>query len=60
MKWLYAIGLQSFDDYHTDLEQGESRQECVTMIDTLTTNKTGFFHEPPHVAFVVEHIVPAL
>ena len=58
MKRLYALGLSSFADYLTYLDQDTSGQEFVTMINVLTTNKTSFFREPQHFAFLAEHVVP--
>lgn len=58
MKRLYALGLSSFADYLAYLDQDTSGQEFVTMIDVLTTNKTSFFREPQHFAFLAEHVVP--
>jgi chemotaxis protein methyltransferase CheR len=60
MKRLVALGLGSFADYLTYVEGDTSGRELITMIDVLTTNKTSFFRELQHFAYLRQHIVPQL
>ncbi len=51
--------LTSFSAYLDAAEQERGGEEMVTLIDLLTTNKTDFFREPAHFAFLAQHVVPA-
>jgi chemotaxis protein methyltransferase CheR len=59
-KRLAALGLESFDAYLASLDRDTSGRELVTMIDVLTTNKTGFFREVQHFDYVRQRLVPQL
>ncbi|MCE9580499.1 MAG: protein-glutamate O-methyltransferase CheR [Deltaproteobacteria bacterium] len=54
---LNQLGLASLDDYEARLQDPAER---VALIDLATTNKTDFFREPQHFAYLVEHALPAL
>ena len=56
---LRALGLKSFSEYADYLfsPQGTA-QELVPMIDLVTTNKTDFFREPDHFAYLREQVLP--
>jgi chemotaxis protein methyltransferase CheR len=59
VKRLRELGLTNYAEYHDYLEfrdpDGAERQE---MINCLTTNKTDFFREPHHFAFLRETVFP--
>lgn len=57
-KRLRALGLASFDDYLAHVEHEASRAELREMIDALTTNKTSFFREAQHFAYLRETLLP--
>jgi chemotaxis protein methyltransferase CheR len=60
-KRLNAMGLNSFGEYCNYLFSREGMaNELVHMIDQVTTNKTDFFREPGHFAYLVEQAVPDL
>ncbi|GIX47032.1 MAG: chemotaxis protein methyltransferase [Candidatus Tectimicrobiota bacterium] len=58
-KRLRALGLPSFAHYLRYLAADASGQERQQLIEALTTNKTGFFREPQHFAFLQREL-PAL
>lgn len=58
-KRINALQLSSFKDYCDFVFSPKGQQqEVVHMIDLVTTNKTGFFREPDHFAFLQSHILP--
>lgn len=60
LKRVKSLGLGSFADYCSYLfDAGEGRGEVVRMIDLVTTNKTDFFREPDHFAYLLQHALPA-
>jgi chemotaxis protein methyltransferase CheR len=59
-KRLRALGLRDFDEYVQYIERDGSGQELLTMIDSLSTNKTSFFREEQHFEFLREHVLPGL
>ncbi len=60
-KRLKALGLSKFLDYHRLLEQqGPEGEELGRFVDAVTTNKTEFFREPHHFAYLRDRLVPAL
>lgn len=59
-KRLRALGLNTFEQYLHYVKQDQSRQELVTMVEALTTNKTGFFREAQHFTYFREQIIPRL
>ncbi len=60
-KRLRALDIVSFRNYYEFLftPEGE-RDEMVRMIDAVTTNKTDFFREPAHFAFLTGKVLPEL
>jgi chemotaxis protein methyltransferase CheR len=56
-KRLRALQLESFDEYvaHVFDHDGD---EIIHMIDVVTTNKTDFFREADHFAYLRDHILP--
>jgi chemotaxis protein methyltransferase CheR len=58
---LKALDLSSYDQYCNYLfgRQG-LKEELVSLIDVVTTNKTDFFREPGHFNFLVEKALPEL
>ncbi|MDT8421744.1 MAG: protein-glutamate O-methyltransferase [Desulfuromonadales bacterium] len=60
-KRLRAHGMNSFEEYSTYLfsEQG-MKNELVSMIDVVTTNKTDFFREAAHFEFLTKLALPQL
>lgn len=57
-KRLRLLGLGNFDSYLAYLENDTSGKELVTLIDSLTTNKTSFFREEQHFEFLRSQILP--
>ena len=59
-KRLFALGLETFDQYLGYVERDPSGRERVRMIDALTTNKTSFFRESRHFDFLRQEVLPEL
>jgi chemotaxis protein methyltransferase CheR len=59
-KRLRALGLKSLDAYMEYLEHDDPEGELVAMIEAMTTNKTSFFREPQHFAYLCRQIVPGI
>jgi chemotaxis protein methyltransferase CheR len=60
-KRLRFLGLDNFADYCQYLfHQGGLDDECVHMVDVVTTNKTDFFREPQHFHFLTQKALPEL
>jgi chemotaxis protein methyltransferase CheR len=57
---LRALQLESFTDYLDHVHGDKSRQELTTLVDLLTTNKTSFFREAEHFAYLERSVLPAL
>ncbi len=58
---LKALGFGSYDQYCDYLFARQGlREELVSLIDVVTTNKTDFFREPGHFNFLVEKALPEL
>lgn len=58
---LRATGFASLDDYCRYLfEQDGIEEEAVHLIDVATTNKTDFFREPNHFAFLADVVLPEI
>jgi chemotaxis protein methyltransferase CheR len=58
-KRLRALGLSSFDSYLEYVKKDSSGKELITLIDSLTTNKTSFFREEQHFEFLRSQILPS-
>ena len=58
---MIALGFTDINDYCSYLfdEQGMG-EEAVDLIDSVTTNKTDFFREPEHFAFLAKTALPAM
>jgi chemotaxis protein methyltransferase CheR len=55
-----ALGLANLHDYCRHLfDQGGFAAEAVHLIDAVTTNKTDFFREPSHFAYLRDKVLPA-
>ena len=55
-----ALGLTNLAEYGSAIfEGGLLEEEFDHVVDCATTNKTDFFREPEHFAFVREHAIPA-
>jgi chemotaxis protein methyltransferase CheR len=60
-KRLRSLGMDNFKDYCEYLfSQGGLEDECIHMLDVVTTNKTDFFREPQHFHFLMEKALPEL
>ncbi len=59
-KRMRSLGLKSFDAYMEHLERDHPEGEVIAMIEAMTTNKTSFFREPQHFAYLRQQIVPGL
>jgi chemotaxis protein methyltransferase CheR len=60
-KRLKELGMKSFRTYCDYLFSPEGRkQELVSMLDVVTTNKTDFFREPRHFDYLAQAAVPEL
>lgn len=58
-KRLRTLGMGSFADYCAYLFSADGlAREAVPMIDLVTTNKTEFFREPDHFAYLLETLLP--
>jgi chemotaxis protein methyltransferase CheR len=58
---LRATNIGTFDGYCDFLfNHGGLEQECVFLIDAVTTNKTDFFREPQHFDYMQAVALPAL
>ncbi|QJD96532.1 chemotaxis protein CheR [Mucilaginibacter robiniae] len=59
-KRLKALNMSSFKDYCDYIFSHEGqREEIVTMIDMVTTNKTDFFREAIHFDFLSNQVLPS-
>jgi chemotaxis protein methyltransferase CheR len=60
-KRLRGLGIRSFRDYYDFLISPDGmRDELVSMIDVVTTNKTDFFREPAHFVYLSEKVLPEM
>jgi chemotaxis protein methyltransferase CheR len=60
-KRLRSLGMDNFADYCEYLfNHGGLDDECVHMLDMVTTNKTDFFREPQHYHFLTQKVLPEL
>jgi chemotaxis protein methyltransferase CheR len=60
MKRIRKLGLTSFSEYINYLEHDDSGNEFLALVDVLTTNKTSFFRESEHFAFIRENVIPEM
>ena len=54
---LQIMGLDSYEEYLTLIEDGDGEGEFQSTIDLLTTNETYFFREPEHFAVLEREFV---
>jgi chemotaxis protein methyltransferase CheR len=59
-KRLRDLDLTTFSDYYAKVTEDPTREEFKRMLDLISTNKTDFFREPKHFAFLRERIIPEL
>ncbi len=60
-KRLRFLGMDNFADYCDYLfSQGGLDDECLHMLDVVTTNKTDFFREPQHFNYLTQKALPEL
>ncbi|MBA3014126.1 MAG: chemotaxis protein CheR [Proteobacteria bacterium] len=60
-KRLRILGLTSFAAYCDFLFSAEGQKtELIPLMDTVTTNKTDFFREPAHFAYLTGTVLPSL
>lgn len=57
-KRLAELDLPDFERYVEYVRGDRTGNELLVMIDLLTTNKTSFFREPAHFAFLRETVIP--
>lgn len=55
-KRIRSLGMQGYTEYFTFVESREGKQELLSMVDALTTNKTSFFREAQHFDFLKEEL----
>jgi len=60
LKRLRTLGVNSFGDYLTLLEGRKAALEIPHLVDVITTNKTGFFREDDHFAFLQTEVLPQI
>lgn len=53
------LGMQSLEQYAEHFFASSSREEREHFINAITTNKTDFFREPQHFAFLRDVVLPA-
>jgi chemotaxis protein methyltransferase CheR len=60
-KRLKALAIDSFEEYSRYVFSSEGqRAEMVHLIDVVTTNKTDFFREPGHFAYLTQTALPTV
>jgi len=57
-KRIRTLGLSNFNAYIRYVEQDKSRKELLTLIDSMTTNKTSFFRERVHFDYIANQLIP--
>jgi chemotaxis protein methyltransferase CheR len=60
IKRLRHLKIFGFDRYFKYLANDKSGSEVRAMVDVLTTNKTNFFREPEHLAYLRDEIITGL
>jgi chemotaxis protein methyltransferase CheR len=56
---LRELGLQRFRQYYDYVVADKSGQECIFLIDNITTNETHFFREPHQFDYLSRSLMPA-
>lgn len=54
------LGMSGFDEYFKYVQRPGNEAELTSMLDALTTNKTGFFREKAHFEFLCRVVLPSL
>jgi chemotaxis protein methyltransferase CheR len=58
---LNQLGIETLGDYEDVLRHPERAvSERIHLLDLATTNKTDFFREPAHFAFLTDRVLPAM
>jgi chemotaxis protein methyltransferase CheR len=57
-KRLRHLQLATFAEYLSHVERDGAKGELAEMIDAITTNKTNFFREPAHFAYLRDAVLP--
>jgi chemotaxis protein methyltransferase CheR len=57
---LRRLELSSYQEYLSHMARDSTQQELTTFVDLLTTNKTDFFREPQHFAYLKREVLPRL
>ncbi|CUQ67262.1 CheR family methyltransferase [Candidatus Nitrospira inopinata] len=60
MKRLRELGVDTFSEYYEKVTGDPTGEEFTKLLDCVSTNKTDFFREPRHFAFLREQILPQL
>ena len=59
-KVMRTRGIKTFDEYYRFVTGDTSGKALEGLIDTLTTNHTGFFREPAHFEYLKSKVIPEL
>jgi chemotaxis protein methyltransferase CheR len=60
-KRLRALGIESYEEYYNYVSSEKGfENECVYMLDAVSTNKTDFFREPKHFDYLINFALPSL
>jgi chemotaxis methyl-accepting protein methylase len=60
-KRLRALGIESYEQYYDYVSSEKGLEnECVYMLDAISTNKTDFFREPKHFDYLTNFALPSL
>jgi chemotaxis protein methyltransferase CheR len=54
---LRHLGLDGFASYRALIEAPEGQDECLEMVNALTTNLTSFFREPHHFRYLADEVL---
>lgn len=57
-KRMRALGHKSLGEYLSYVEEEETQEELISMLDALSTNLTSFWRESDHFDFLAEHVLP--
>ncbi|MBN1907814.1 MAG: protein-glutamate O-methyltransferase [Deltaproteobacteria bacterium] len=60
-KRLRVLGIESYEQYYDYVSSEKGfENECVYMLDAVSTNKTDFFREPKHFDYLMNYALPSL
>lgn len=57
-KVMRKLGFTAFPDYYRHVQEDQTGDALVELIDALATNHTSFFREPSHFDFLVRRVFP--